>query len=1300
MAILIENDNNMKIEDILIQLIYLLNEEKINKLLNEIDNDKLKKKIKKDFKSIINNKNKNNSITGSNSNINEINENIDISNDNSHNINDNLNENPIKALCSKNENNIKKLKSILEDGYFMKYPEENDEVINNFIRNSNNNYLKLFLEYYIKTTLKKVIKDEYFKTAIECRNSSAIIILLNNIHERHGLDTDKIFELLLKHNPNIYKLYELININNKRHNNNNDYKLKIIKNNNNDYELNAKVSEELKIIKNKFFIFNNKIIGILEKKSDKEKLENYINNRKNIINKLHHENHEKNFNFSGLVDILIYSIENDCSMKVIEYIINNLYETPNYTSYYKSELTPLMYSIINDKFTIASLLLKNNALINYRTNYGYDIFEYLFNENLMTEERLKFILNNKYIIDNDLLIKVMKKWIENFKSKYLEIVIQLYVLKHKKCITFITENYYKEFYIYAIEKVNYNVIEIFLKNFEKQEELIFKKLFELLKKENSKENSNTNSIDIFKDFISKINDEELKNKMKKFIYENYVPKKTKKERKKAIKIIKEYNRNDLQNYNKKEFYYDGFSFEWNSPLFNSIAKNQFEIANLLLEKGADINYEKNFIKYLYEIKNLDNEKLEYILKHGFCVKNSKDNDDIINKWIKYSEQSFLDTYLKYSNDETLGIKVKDEYLEEAIKQEKYGIASLLQKYGACIQLESIIKNLYCYEEKKSYNNSNNTTDNKPLNKKLMREFKRIERELRKEFDIEDPKKNKNYLNEAKLLYILKSNRIKNTKEYSDQIIIEWIQNFENIFLEIYLKFSNKKELKIEFKDIYYEVAIKKSNYDAIIILFDNDKRDKNAILSEKHQIFDNLDKNLRKYNKVSKMQAFINFFTSKKIEYYKRIKFTNELLKNDKNEIEKYISDNNLYIKKFNTSCFDLLIFSIKNNLSYDIINLIIEKCDYTSFNYAIDRNIYGLSYCMNNPIYSALEMKNFKVSNLLISKGADINYILKYDSDNENDEDVLNYLYRNNKLNDRNFIYLLNNNYVLSNIDDNDKIDTIVDDFIRNKEYSFLEIFFKLSTTKYSSKIKVKDDYYLSAYKCDNYKAFIILLDNDDDIEDDINVDKKTKILMKCRYFFNYQYLLLYWSYGFKSRNSNISLYDITCELKIPPLSGICALAQLRCFRKWKNSSCIIESLLNNIPRLSHFSWTKGMSFFRKEIKCSIYKKLKLENGEQRQLVDKIFQSSTESTVPYFVGIAEFLTNIMPFVCQSFKLMMEWYNIRPTVAKSVDVEMIRHGFSPPSRRASDTESNDNSSNGVIFEEWEKLEASISSKLL
>jgi len=67
-----------------------------------------------------------------------------------------------------------------------------------------------------------------------------------------------------------------------------------------------------------------------------------------------------------------------------------------------------------------------------------------------------------------------------------------------------------------------------------------------------------------------------------------------------------------------------------------------------------------------------------------------------------------------------------------------------------------------------------------------------------------------------------------------------------------------------------------------------------------------------------------------------------------------------------------------------------------------------------------------------------------------------------------------------------------------------------------------------------------------------------------------------LYWSYGFKSRNSSVSLYNITRELRIPPLSAVCAISQLRCFRKWKNSSCIINHLTNNIPTMSHYSWTK----------------------------------------------------------------------------------------------------------------------------
>jgi hypothetical protein len=73
--------------------------------------------------------------------------------------------------------------------------------------------------------------------------------------------------------------------------------------------------------------------------------------------------------------------------------------------------------------------------------------------------------------------------------------------------------------------------------------------------------------------------------------------------------------------------------------------------------------------------------------------------------------------------------------------------------------------------------------------------------------------------------------------------------------------------------------------------------------------------------------------------------------------------------------------------------------------------------------------------------------------------------------------------------------------------------------------------------------------------------------------------------------------------------------------------------------------------------------KKIKLNDGEQRQLVDNTFkQSSTSSTIPYFVGITEFLTNIILLICRSFRLIMKWYSIESienTVAKNVNVEMI-----------------------------------------
>jgi len=92
-------------------------------------------------------------------------------------------------------------------------------------------------------------------------------------------------------------------------------------------------------------------------------------------------------------------------------------------------------------------------------------------------------------------------------------------------------------------------------------------------------------------------------------------------------------------------------------------------------------------------------------------------------------------------------------------------------------------------------------------------------------------------------------------------------------------------------------------------------------------------------------------------------------------------------------------------------------------------------------------------------------------------------------------------------------------------------------------------------------------------------------------------------------------------------------------------------------------------------------------------------------------MGIAEFLSNVILLICRSFRLMMKWYSvecIESTVAKSFDVEMIRHGFSPLGER-SDTDSFDNTNTeiitrnngcGVIIDGWEKLETIVSNALL
>ena len=84
-----------------------------------------------------------------------------------------------------------------------------------------------------------------------------------------------------------------------------------------------------------------------------------------------------------------------------------------------------------------------------------------------------------------------------------------------------------------------------------------------------------------------------------------------------------------------------------------------------------------------------------------------------------------------------------------------------------------------------------------------------------------------------------------------------------------------------------------------------------------------------------------------------------------------------------------------------------------------------------------------------------------------------------------------------------------------------------------------------------------------------------------------------LYWSYGFKSRNSYVSLYDITRELRIPPLSAVCAISQLRSpewtvanltgssitYSKGSKFSCI-DHIIYNKAMIPHVHLSSACSF------------------------------------------------------------------------------------------------------------------------
>ena len=75
-------------------------------------------------------------------------------------------------------------------------------------------------------------------------------------------------------------------------------------------------------------------------------------------------------------------------------------------------------------------------------------------------------------------------------------------------------------------------------------------------------------------------------------------------------------------------------------------------------------------------------------------------------------------------------------------------------------------------------------------------------------------------------------------------------------------------------------------------------------------------------------------------------------------------------------------------------------------------------------------------------------------------------------------------------------------------------------------------------------------------------------------------------------------------------------------------------------------------------------FNELQIDKAEQRQLNEQLY-SSSGSHVPYIEGLAAFLTETIPIISSSMKLLFDRFSKTPNVIKSTDVVSIEHTNSP-----------------------------------
>jgi len=246
-----------------------------------------------------------------------------------------------------------------------------------------------------------------------------------------------------------------------------------------------------------------------------------------------------------------------------------------------------------------------------------------------------------------------------------------------------------------------------------------------------------------------------------------------------------------------------------------------------------------------------------------------------------------------------------------------------------------------------------------------------------------------------------------------------------------------------------------------------------------------------------------------------------DLIKNDNiTQLQNFIKENNLKLEEVNNENFDLLIYSIENDASIRIINLVVCNCHYETLNYTFNfeneryqqSNNFMNGFLEDNvyenykvPLFLAINRERFDIAHLLLKNKASINYSITI-NDGEN-LNIIQYLFRINKnlihFNNKIIEYVLRSGFYLKGISTNliskliheyknESIEFIFKHYIFNNDFiltllnfysngiTFTDMEFQEIIITEKNKIEINDSMYDEAICSGNCDALNILLDYD----------------------------------------------------------------------------------------------------------------------------------------------------------------------------------------------------------------------------